>query len=240
MVEVRREGATTWLSFDRPDKLNAFTVGGYRHLRIELERLADDPGTHVAVLTGHGRAFSAGADRSLLDGSENDPEWQDAGAEFERLLDVLVNFHKPLFAAVNGLAVGFGATMLLYCDVVLIAETARLRMPFTALGVVPEAGSSTLLPERSPWPDAMWAMLSSEWIDAATAVRMGFALRTVAAADLVAQTATAAETVGSFDPDAVAATKRLMTSGRREAVRAAVSAELREMRDLGKRRLPGR
>ena len=218
-----------WLEFDRPQCLNAFTVAGYRGLREKLDRLAADDSSRVVVLTGRGRAFSVGADRSLLDAALPGSDRQRAGEEFGRLLESLGAFPKPLYAAVNGLAVGFGATMLLYCDVVVLAQTARLRLPFTALGIVPEAGSSVLLPARARWADAMWAMLSSEWIDASEAVRSGLAWRSVADAELVDQVTHAAAVVASHDPRAVAATKRLLTRGAADEVRNAIRRELEEM-----------
>ncbi|OBK79520.1 enoyl-CoA hydratase/isomerase family protein [Mycobacterium sp. 1274761.0] len=229
MIDERRDGFVTWLTLNRPERLNAFTVDGYRDLRIALQRLAADDGIRVAVITGRGRAFSAGADLSLLDGDLSAVDRERAGEEFSLFLETLAGFPKPLFAAVNGLAVGIGATMLLYCDVVVMAESARLRLPFTALGIVPEAGSSVLLPARVRWADAMWAMLSSEWIDAAAAQQMGFTLQVVPEGALLEQTALAAATVAAHDPRSVAATKRLMTDGRNEAARQAITRELAEM-----------
>jgi enoyl-CoA hydratase/carnithine racemase len=229
MLEEHCDGTVAWLTFDRPEQLNAFTVAGYRDLRFALERLGIDDSVRAVVMTGRGRAFSAGADRSLLDGALPGSELEDARAEFTRLLETLGSFQKPLFAAVNGIAVGFGCTILLYCDVVILAETARLRLPFTALGIVPEAGSSTLLPARARLADAMWAMLSSEWIDAAAAVRSGLALRSVSDIDLIDEVTQAAAVIAAHDPRSVAATKRLMTSGRASEARQAIRRELDEM-----------
>jgi enoyl-CoA hydratase/carnithine racemase len=228
VLQERRHGSTVWLEFDRPQRLNAFTVAGYRGLREALDRLAADDTARVVVLTGRGRAFSAGADRSLLDAAQPDALRQ-AGEEFGKLLESLGMFPKPLFAAVNGLAVGLGATMLLYCDVVVLAQTARLRLPFTALGIVPEAGSSVLLPARARWVDTMWAMLSSEWVDAAEAVRSGFAWRCVPDAELIDQVTNAAAVVAANDPRAVAATKRLLIRRTAGEVRSAIRRELDEM-----------
>lgn len=232
MLHERCDGAVAWLTFDRPEHLNAFTGAGYQELRVALQRLARDDAARTVVLTGRGRAFSAGADRSLLNPASPDSRRQQAGEEFLRLLDVLGGFEKPLLAAVNGIAVGFGCSLLLYCDLVLIAETARLRFPFTALGIVPEAGSSALLPTRMRWTDAMWAMLSSEWIDAATAFQTGLAWRAVPDAELIEQVSSAATIISTHDANAVAATKRLMTSGRRNAALDAISRELTEMQAL--------
>lgn len=225
-------GAVTWLTFDRPDRLNAFTAGAYRDLRLAFGRAAADEAVRVVVLTGAGRAFSAGADRSLVDGTATTEERELAGEEFEAVLDVVDRFDKPLLAAVNGLALGIGCTLLLHCDLVLVAGSARLRMPFTALGLAPEAGSSVLLPARARWGDAVWALLSSEWIDSETAVSMGLAWRAVPDADLVEETERAAHAIAAHDPAAVAATKRLLHEGRADAVRAAIARERAEMAAL--------
>jgi enoyl-CoA hydratase/carnithine racemase len=231
MIAEERDGAVAWLTFDRPERLNAFTAQGYREFRVALERCATDDLIRVVVVTGRGRAFSAGADRSLLDPTSA-TERQNAGDEFFRLLEVLASFGKPLFAAVNGLAVGFGATMLLYCDVIVVAETARLRLPFTEMGLVPEAGSSALLPARVRWADAMWTALSSEWIDASEALRMGLAWRVTPDAHLREEVVEAAAKVAALDQFAVAATKRLMTVGRVDSARSAIAREMEELRAL--------
>jgi enoyl-CoA hydratase/carnithine racemase len=232
MLHERRDGAVAWLTFDRPERLNAFTGTGYQELRVALQRLARDDAARAVVLTGRGRAFCAGADRSLLDAASPKAERQRAGDEFFQLLDVLGAFEKPLLAAVNGVAVGFGCTLLLYCDLVLIAETARLRFPFTALGIVPEAGSSALLPMRMRWADAMWAMLSREWIDAAAAFQTGLAWRVVPDAELVEHVSSAAALISTHDANAVAATKRLMIGGRRNVALDAINREFAEMEAL--------
>jgi enoyl-CoA hydratase/carnithine racemase len=227
----RAQDGICWLTFDRPERLNSFTVSDYRELRETLERCSTDDETRVVVLTGEGRAFSVGADFSLLDRSADDAT-ADAGDEFFRLLDALAGFPKPLLAAVNGLAIGFGCTMLLYADVVVVAATARLRLPFTSLGIVPEAGSSALLPAQIRVPDAMWAVLSSDWIDAATAVQAGFAWRTCPDDQLIAETSAAASKIAAHDPAAVAATKRLINAWRRPAMERAIALELKEMQRL--------
>ncbi|WP_051053503.1 enoyl-CoA hydratase/isomerase family protein [Mycolicibacterium chubuense] len=231
MIDECRDDAVTWLTFDRPDRLNAFTAADYRSLHLALARLAADPRTRVVVVTGSGRAFSAGADRSLLAGGEDESRRR-AGEEFDRLIAALSDFPKPLFAAVNGLAVGFGATLLLYCDVIVAAESARFRLPFTSMGLVPEAGSSALLPTRMRWADAMWSVLSSEWFSAADAQRSGLVWRVVAEQDVAAVASEAAARVAARDPAAVSAAKRLMTAGRGPAVDRAMARELDEMKSL--------
>ena len=222
-----------WLTLDRPAQLNAFTADSYHALATAIERAGEDPDTRAVVLTGDGRAFSAGADRSLVDGTAAPEERGRAGVEFHAMLDALQQCDTPIFAAVNGVAVGIGCTILLHCDFVLMAESARLRLPFTALGVAPEAGSSVLLPERARWGDAAWSMLSSEWITSETAREMGLAWRVVPDDQLLAETEQAAATIAALDPASVAATKRLLVSGRADLARAAIERELAEWQRLG-------
>lgn len=232
MLHERVDKHVTWLTFDRPERLNSFTAADYRALRLALAAATAAGGIRAIVLTGRGRAFSAGADRSLLEGTATAEQRAEAGREFTGLLEVLRNCEKPLLAAVNGLAVGIGCTMLLYCDLVLAADSARFRLPFTALGIVPEAGSSALLPARGRWGDVAWATLSSEWLDAEEARALGLVWRTVPEDALVEQTAAAADAVAAHDPASVQATKRLLTSGRAEAARLAVEREGAEMLHL--------
>lgn len=236
LQEEVRDGAA-WLTLDRPGRLNAFLGPDYRDLRVGLDRAAADPSVRVIVITGRGRAFSAGADRSLVDGTAGEAARQLAAEEFVGMLEAMDRCAKPLLAAVNGLAVGIGSTMLLHCDLVLMAESARLRFPFTSLGLVPEAGSSVLLPATARWPDALWAMLSSDWVDSAAAHAMGVAWRVVPDGTLVEEAAQAAGTLAALPPVAVAATKKLMIHGRAALVREAIEREfaaMSEMRDPGR------
>jgi len=235
VLRERHEGHVAWLTFDKPERLNSFTAADYRDLHRALAAALADDGTRAVVLTGAGRAFCAGADRSLVDGSAAPERRAEAGREFDALLEVLRRCDKPLLAAVNGLAVGFGCTMLLYCDLVLAADSARFRLPFTALGMVPEAGSSALLPRRGRWGDVAWATLSSEWLDAEAARDLGLVWRTVPDAALHGEAATTAAAVAALDPEAVQATKRLLATGRAEAAHAAAEREGAEMRRLAGR-----
>ena len=139
----------------------------------------------VVVVTGSGRAFSAGTDLVELAangdfrGTPADPE------RFERLIDALVAFPKPLVCAVNGIAVGIGATMLGLADLVVMADTARLRCPFTSLSLVPEAAASVTFPFLLGRQAAAWVLMSSEWIDADEAKAMGLAWKVVPADDVL-------------------------------------------------------
>lgn len=228
MITSADEGPVRWIVFDRPERRNAFTADDYLAFRGALDAAAADDGVRVVALAGTGPAFSAGADRSLLDGAAPGA----AGDAFDALVTTLATFEKPLLAAVNGAAVGFGCTLLLHCDLVVVASSARLRLPFTALGLAPEAASSVLLADRVGAANAAWAMLTSEWIDADTACRMGLTWRSVADDELRDEVQAVAAAIAEHDPAAVVATKRLLRHGRAEAVAAAMARELAAARDL--------
>ena len=214
------------LTLDRPERLNSFTARDYGELCDALEQCAlrRHQGSHPH---GHRPFLLVGADRTLLDRSATDVT-QHAGRETSRLLQALIRFPKPLLEPINGLAVGFGCTMLLYADLILVAKSARLRLPFTALGIVPEAGSSALLPTRSRLPDVMWAVLSSDWIDAGRPCAPAWHGVWSTTTDSSSKRSKPQVPSPHSDPSAVAATKRLMTAGREALARDAISRELDE------------
>jgi enoyl-CoA hydratase/carnithine racemase len=149
----------------------------------------------------------------------------DTGEGFPRLLDSLQGCPKPLFAAVNGVGVGLGFTMLGHCDIVLMDEGARLRVPFAELGVPPEAGSSYLFPARMGWQEAARVLLCSEWVTAHQAVDGGVALRVCPSGTVVDETMTLAKLVAAYPPEAVREIKSLMRAAQGDAVSNARSRE---------------
>src|SRR5205807_2329153 len=132
---------------------------------------------------------------------------------------------KPVLAAVNGVGVGLGLTLLAHCDVVLIDETARLRAPFAELGVPPEAGSSYLLPSRLGWQQAARVLLCADWLSAEEAVDAGIALRVCAEGTVLDQTIEVARRLAGYAPEAVQEIKRLMRAPERSAVDDALGRE---------------
>jgi enoyl-CoA hydratase/carnithine racemase len=137
------DGPVTELTLHRPEVKNAFDRALFAAVRDELERTAADETVSVVLITGAGDAFSAGAD--LREAADHGSR-AEGRARYREFMDALEGFPKPLVAAVNGVAVGIGATMLLHCDVVLASDTARFRFPFVPLGLTAEASSSYLLP----------------------------------------------------------------------------------------------
>ena len=222
---VRDDGRVRLLTFNRPERLNAFDTDLYGAVAGALEAAATDDAVHVIVITGNGRAFSSGADRSALLSPET------MGRNFQRFLDAL-SLPKPFIAAVNGIAVGIGVTMLPHCDLVLVDAAARLRVPFTALGVAPEAGSSFLLPALLGPQRAALALYTSDWMTADEAVTSGLALRVSAEGTVVEDALMLAARIAAFPLASLMATRRTLLAGRAEAVLAARAYEMKEWATL--------
>ena len=149
-------------TLNRPEALNAFNEALYDATAEALLAAADDPEVAVVLLTGAGRAFSAGTDLAEMQAYIADPDNfpGDYGTGFIALVDALTAFPKPLICAVNGLGLGIGTTILGFADLAFMADDARLKCPFTSLGVAPEAASSYLLPQLIGRQNAAWLLLS--------------------------------------------------------------------------------
>jgi enoyl-CoA hydratase/carnithine racemase len=219
------------ITFNRPDKLNAFDQELYDTVADALTDAATNPDVSVAVLTGAGRAFSAGQDLGEM-ARLSTPEVRREGASgvaaghgFVGLLAIVTTFPKPLLAAVNGLGVGLGLTLLPHCDIVLVAESARLKAPFVSLGVAPEAAGSYTLPATMGWQAAAHALFTTDWIDAPTAVASGLALRMVADDVVLTETLLLARRIAALPQVSLVETKQLMLAARLDQVRAARSRE---------------
>ena len=206
------------VAFDRPEARNAFDSAMYRAVAGALSGALEDDDVHAVVLTGRGKAFTAGQDLREMVAIATGGADPDAGVGFQDLLDVVMRFDKPLLAAVHGVGMGLGCSILGHVDLVLLDESARLRAPFAEMGVPPEAASSFLLPARMGWQQAAAALLASEWITADVAVSSGLALRTCPDGTVLAETLALARTIASFPPHATRQIKRLMLAGRGSAV----------------------
>ncbi len=228
MLDVVDDARVRTLTFNRPEALNAFNDALYHAAGAALEEAAVRNDVACVVLTGAGRAFSAGqdlAEMSRLSADAEPHDFGDTGPGFPHFLDTLAAFPKPVIAAVNGVGVGIGMTMLLHCDVVLIAESARLRAPFVPLGVVPEAASSFMMPAVMGSQRAAIALYTGAWISAAEAVETGIALRAVPADQLLDEAHALARTIARMPVASLSETKRLVVAARLDAVRGARARE---------------
>jgi len=213
------------LTLNRPDALNAFNEALYDATAEALLAAADDPDVAVVLITGTGRSFSAGTDLAEMQAMITDPQFTPGKHGFRGLVDALARFPKPLICAVNGIGLGIGATILGYADLAFMSTTARLKCPFTSLGVAPEAASSYLLPQLIGRQNAAWMLMSSEWIDADEALRMGLVFKVCEPAELLAQARRHAEVLASRPITSLIAVKATMVAPHRDEVSAATARE---------------
>ncbi len=222
VILTETANAVLTMTFNRPDKLNAFDTGMYRAVAEALHAASIDNDVSAVVLTGAGRAFSAGQDLDemalLATGVSSDSGFPD-------LLDALQSFDKPLLCAVNGLGIGIGFTLLAHCDIVIVSTDARFRVPFAPLGVPPEAASSYLFPLRMGWQRAALVLLTGDWVSAAETVEWGLALEAVAPEQVVARAQELAERIATSPLGALRAIKTALLAGQRDAISAARARE---------------
>lgn len=211
------------LCLNRPERKNAFNDAQWDALAAALWTARDDPETAAVVITGSGKDFSAGMDLSAF--GSGPPREDGHPTAYHAFMAALVEFDKPLLAAANGVGVGIGCTLLLHCDVVYVGESVRLRLPFVALGLVPEAASSYLLQAVVGARQAAELFFTAEWIDAARAVEVGIATRRFPDEDLLSATLAKAREIAQHPVGALQATKRTVLAARRAAIDAALAAE---------------
>ena len=216
------------------EKLNAFNSDSYAQMANALRRVKTDDSVHVAVLSAHGPAFCAGNDiEGFIEMSGVAPV-AFANREHSPAVDVvfaLMEFDKPLLAAVHGFAIGWGATMLLWCDVVFVSRDAKLSFPFVDLGVVPESGSTAMLASVVGKQRAARILLGAETVDAHEALAMGIASEIVENATLRHRVDQFASNMAARSLEALVATKRLMQRPS-EPLRDRVIAEFLELARL--------
>lgn len=219
-VEDGAEGVRV-IAFNRPEVRNAFDTAMYQEVTAALLRADADDAVGAVVLTGRGSAFTSGQDLAEMAAIATGTVVEGAGQGFMGLLDALIELSTPLLAAVNGVAVGLGFTVLAHCDLVLVDATARLRVPFAELGVPPEAASSVLFPARMGWQQAARILLTSDWVDAAEAVQLGMALRVCDEGTTLAETVALAARIAAHPHAALRAITSLMRAGHHDLVQAA-------------------
>ena len=154
-----------------------------------------------------------------------DPGFRSGKHGFTGLIDALGSFSKPLICVVNGLGVGLGATLLGFADLAFMSTTARLKCPFTSLGVAPEAASSYLLPQLVGRQNAAWLLMSSQWIDATEALRMGLVWKLCEPPALVAEATRHADILAAQPIASLVAVKQSMMEPARPDIAAARSRE---------------
>ncbi|BBX25540.1 enoyl-CoA hydratase/isomerase family protein [Mycolicibacterium alvei] len=213
------------LTLNRPDALNAFNEALYDETTVALRAAAEDPDVAVVLLTG-----AAGVQRGERPRRDAGPHHQPGGIHpgehgFYGMLDVLADFPKPLICAINGVGVGIGVTILGFADLAFMSSSARLKCPFTSLGVAPEAASSYLMPRLLGRQNAAWLLMSSEWVSAAEAREMGLVWKVCEPDDLLSEARGYAEILAAKPISSLIAVKQAMVAPIRDQISAAVERE---------------
>ncbi len=224
-VEVSLHEGVLSICLDRPGKRNALTNTMYGAIADALERAAAEEAVRCVLITGSGGVFTAGNDLTdfvrIASG-----ELKPSDLQVDRFLDALTRLDRPLVAAVEGPAIGVGATLLLHCDLVYLSDTAILSTPFVDLALVPEAAASLLLPARIGHPRAFAMFALGESLSAADALALGLANRVLPPSELLPHTRAAARRLATKAPEAIRATKSLMRDQAAIAARVAVEREV--------------
>ncbi len=208
-IHIRTENGITRLTMSRADKKNALTQDMYAAMADALAAYASDTGARAFVITGDGDVFTAGND--LQDFSVSEPTEMPPVARF---LSEIRDCPKPVIAAVNGPAIGVGLTMLLHCDLVYAAQSARFSAPFVKLGLVPEAASSLLLPASVGMAVANDILLAGRTLNAQEAHHYGLVSRVFEDAELAAAVEEIAATIAGSAPSSLKRSKELIRNRR--------------------------
>ena len=273
LLKIETKGQVRVLTFCRPEASNAFNDALRSEVNSALAEAAEDSSVGAVVLTGEGKAFSAGIDLKELaaltgglpgaaSSSDNDSEQrtdadgdnaqgeknEDAAAaetaseagpegggdegtgDSWKLLQAFQHFPKPLVMAVNGAAVGLGTTMLGFADLAFTSPQARFKCPFTSLGVGAEAASTWLLPQLLGWQNAMWLLLSSEWVGAEEAKKMGLVFKV--SETFLEDAIAAATAIAEKNMHSAIAVKRTAMAWRHAEINDALSLEGKTFLDI--------
>ena len=220
-VLISKANGILTITFNRPDKKNAITAAMYQTMADALKDAECDAGVRAILFTGKSEIFTAGND--LDDFLKNPP--QSTKSPVYQFIQNLSHATKPVIAAVSGLAVGIGTTLLLHCDFVYAADNARFSMPFAKLGLCPEFASSLLLPQIVGYQRAAEKLMLGEAFSAQEACAMGFVNKVLPPAEVLAFAQAQAAKLVALPTSSLRATKRLMKGKQIAAVEAKIKEE---------------
>jgi enoyl-CoA hydratase/carnithine racemase len=215
------ENGVARLTLNRPEKRNALDSNLFKSLAGALNRARDDDDVNVVILAGEGGNFCSGMDLGA--------SFEEGSAPYDLCTEAVLSFDKPLIAAVDGSAIGGGATIPLHCDVVYVGESLRMRLPFVNLGLVPEFASSYMLQANIGARRAAELMYTAEWIDAARAYELGIATRVFADAELHEKALAKANEIAKWPVNSLRATKRCIKATQRANIELAMKVEAEAM-----------
>lgn len=216
----RQQDGILTITFNRPNKKNALDKAMYQAINEALLLAENDLGVRAVLIRGQASAFTAGNDL-------NDFNVRKHGEKSSAivLLETLHQFEKPIVAAVAGVAVGIGVTMLLHMDLVYASPETRFRMPFINLGVVPEGASSLLLPMRIGHQRAAKLLMLGDFFTAREAVEFGIASEEVPLDDLFEHAESTALRLSKLPAQAMQTTKNLMKQSLKDEISETIGRE---------------
>jgi len=223
LVRAETGGGIARIALDRPEKKNAFTSEMYRLLGEALAAADADAAVRAVLLHGTRECFSAGNDIADFLKPRLRPEDSPAAPLFR----ALPGMRKPVVAAVNGPAIGIGSTMLLHCDLVYAGQSARFQLPFVPLGIVPEFGSTFLLPLLAGHQRAAALLLLGEPFTAEKAREVGMVNEVLPDGEVLARAERAAAALAALPPESIRLTKQLLKKTHAAAIDAHIAEEAR-------------
>ena len=211
-VKIDSEDSILKIGFNRPDKKNALNSEMYYAVRDALVSASEDSSVRVIVLYGEGGDFTSGNDVKdfLAFATTKISEGNDSEFPAKEFLDVLIPYNKPVIAAVDGVAVGIGATLTQHCDLVYASKEAKFHMPFVNLGLNPEAGTSFVLPKLVGYHNAAEILLSGDMFTSQRAHEMGFVNGVVEQSELMDFVMNKAKNISELAPTPVRLAKQMM------------------------------
>jgi 2-(1,2-epoxy-1,2-dihydrophenyl)acetyl-CoA isomerase len=227
-VIISNQGPVATVTLNRPEAMNAIDNSMRRNLLASFDELARSANVRAVVLTGAGKGFCSGAD---LKSAASNP---DTGLrrtartllhDFQPLLECIIRMDKPVIAAVNGVAAGFGMSIALACDLVVMADTAYLMSPFVGIGLIPDGGAAWFLARRIGYGRTFEILVEGQKLAAPRCVDLGVANRVVPAESLAADAARWAASMAERAPIAVALTKRVIRLSLSSALSEALNVE---------------
>jgi 2-(1,2-epoxy-1,2-dihydrophenyl)acetyl-CoA isomerase len=216
-VNVRRDGGASTIELNRPQALNAWNAQLGGDLLAALREATDDPSVRAVVITGGGRAFSSGADLKDVSGGDMTPDgrpdvYKTLTERYHPIMLAIREMPKPVVASVNGPAVGIGCSLALCCDLIVAAQSAYFLLAFVNIGLVPDGGSSLLVPSRVGMARATELSMLGERLGAEQALQWGLINRVVADERLAEQTEALAARLASGPTRSYAGAKRQLNN----------------------------
>lgn len=225
-LKVSRDGRITTVAINRPDALNAVDALTHEELARVFYELDNDAETDIVVLTGEGEHFCAGGDIKWMQESADDPSAGPAAAEAKRIIFGLLDIEKPVIAKVRGSAIGLGATLALFCDVVFATEDAKIADPHVRVGIVAGDGGAVIWPQLIGFARAKEYLMTGDILTGAEAARIGLVNHAVPAADLDARVDAFAKKLAGGAQRAIRYTKVAVNLGLKQVANAVFETSL--------------